>query len=225
MKAPARKVLAEWEQLGTAQNVKVYRRHGAGENVYGVSFANLGELKKRIGVDHELALELWQSGNADAQALAAMISDPALGLDVVMRREFLDVMIDLLSERGVSVLFSSHVLTDVERIADRVGVLKGGRLIVDSTIVELRERVQRRFWAGGNGTVPQAPVCDGLLRAQRTRDGYQLTLLDLDEKRESALRADGAKLSAAVVPSLEDLFVDLTSGEDRAFVSLAKEDK
>ena len=55
----------------------MYRRHGAGENVYGVSFANLGKLKKRIGVDHELALELWQSGNADAQALAAMISDPA----------------------------------------------------------------------------------------------------------------------------------------------------
>ena len=77
MKAPTRKILTELEQLGTAQNVKIYRRHGAGENVYGVSFANLGKLHKRIGVDHELALELWESGNADARALATMVADPA----------------------------------------------------------------------------------------------------------------------------------------------------
>lgn len=185
-------------------------------------------LKKRqfiqtlsCGQRAQLALVFAVAGDPEV----LVFDDPALGLDVVMRREFLDVMIDLLSERGVSVLFSSHVLTDVERIADRVGVLKEGRLIVDSTIVELCERVQRRFWTGGNGTVPQPPVCDGLLRAQRTREGYQLTLLDLDEQQESALRAHGAKLSAPVVPSLEDLFVDLTSNDGRAFVSLAKEDK
>lgn len=76
MNAPTRKILAELEHLGTAQNVKVYRRHGAGENVYGVSFANLGKLQKRIGVDHALALELWESGNADARALATMVADP-----------------------------------------------------------------------------------------------------------------------------------------------------
>jgi len=154
-----------------------------------------------------------------------VFDDPALGLDVVMRREFLDVMIDLLAERGVSVLFSSHVLTDVERIADRVGILKDGRLIVDSTIVDLRQRVERRFWGGGNGTVPPPPECDGLLRARRTRDGYQLTLLDFDDRTETSLRSGGTKLSAPVVPSLEDLFFDLTAGDAPAFVSFSKEDR
>ena len=45
-------------RMGTAQNVKVYQRHGAGDNLFGVSFANLRELQKAIGRDQALAMEL-----------------------------------------------------------------------------------------------------------------------------------------------------------------------
>lgn len=69
-------VLQELEALGTEQNRKIYRRHGVGENQYGVSYANLGVLKKRIKTDHALALKLWASGNHDARVLALMIADP-----------------------------------------------------------------------------------------------------------------------------------------------------
>jgi 3-methyladenine DNA glycosylase AlkD len=62
--------------LGTAQNRKVYARHGVGGPSFGVSYANLGKLKKSIRVDHELARELWASGNHDARVLATMIADP-----------------------------------------------------------------------------------------------------------------------------------------------------
>jgi len=69
-------VMAELKKLGTAQNVKVYKRHGAGENLFGVSFANLNKLQKKIKLDHKLALQLWESGNTDARTLATMIVDP-----------------------------------------------------------------------------------------------------------------------------------------------------
>jgi 3-methyladenine DNA glycosylase AlkD len=62
--------------LGTEQNRKIYRRHGAGEDVHGVSFAHLKDLKKKIKTDHELAVALWESGNHDARMLAGMIADP-----------------------------------------------------------------------------------------------------------------------------------------------------
>jgi 3-methyladenine DNA glycosylase AlkD len=62
--------------MGTAQNVKVYKRHGAGDNLFGVSFANLKKLKQQIKVDHDLATELWKTGNTDAMSLATMIADP-----------------------------------------------------------------------------------------------------------------------------------------------------
>jgi 3-methyladenine DNA glycosylase AlkD len=64
------------KSLGTEQNRKIYRRHGAGEDVYGVSFAHLKDLKKKVKTDHELAVGLWNSGNHDARMFAGMIADP-----------------------------------------------------------------------------------------------------------------------------------------------------
>lgn len=65
------------ESMGTAQNRKVYTRHGVGEKQFGVSFGNLRKLAKEIKVDHGLARELWKTGNHDARVLATMVADPA----------------------------------------------------------------------------------------------------------------------------------------------------
>ncbi len=81
-KAPApRMTLAETmaglEKAGTEQTRKTYARHGAAEPMFGVSFATLKTLAKRIGVDHELALALWDTKNFDARNLAVKVADPA----------------------------------------------------------------------------------------------------------------------------------------------------
>ena len=68
--------LAKLKAFGTAQNRKVYRRHGVGEDLYGVSAADLKKLKKEIKTDHALAQQLWATGNHDARILATMIADP-----------------------------------------------------------------------------------------------------------------------------------------------------
>jgi len=69
-------VMAELEARGTAQNRKIYRRHGAGDELFGVSFADLRKLAGKIKRDQQLAEALWASGNADARCLATMIADP-----------------------------------------------------------------------------------------------------------------------------------------------------
>ena len=69
--------LSRLDAAGTAQNRKVYLRHGAAEPLFGVSYAELDKLKKAIGTDHDLALELWSSGNHDARVLATLVADPA----------------------------------------------------------------------------------------------------------------------------------------------------
>ncbi len=65
------------EKAGSAQTRKTYTRHGATEPMFGVSFATLKTLLKRIGVDQELALALWDTGNFDARNLAVKVADPA----------------------------------------------------------------------------------------------------------------------------------------------------
>ena len=70
-------ILKTLEGFGTAQTRKIYRRHGVGGPQFGVSYANLKALKKKVKTNHEAALALWQSGNHDARVFATMIADPA----------------------------------------------------------------------------------------------------------------------------------------------------
>lgn len=70
-------VMQELEALGTAQNRKIYGRHGVGEPLFGVSYGHMRKLEKRLKGNHALALELWATGIHDARILAAGIADPA----------------------------------------------------------------------------------------------------------------------------------------------------
>lgn len=93
---PPRMTLAQamsaLEKAGSAQTRKTYARHGASGPMFGVSFAALHELTNRIGVDHELALALWDTGNLDARNLAVKVIDPermsAADLDRWARESF-----------------------------------------------------------------------------------------------------------------------------------------
>lgn len=80
-KAAARPTLAETmkllEKAGSEQTRKTYRRHGAKDPMFGVSFATLKTLVKKIGADHDLARQLWETGNHDARVLAVKVADPA----------------------------------------------------------------------------------------------------------------------------------------------------
>ena len=72
----AKKLLAELKALGSESGRKTYLRHGAAGEVWGVRYADLGKIKKRIKIDQDVAMELWDSGVHDARVLATMIADP-----------------------------------------------------------------------------------------------------------------------------------------------------
>ena len=91
-------VMAELEAAGTAQNRKVYARHGAAEPVFGVSYAELGRIAKPIKTNHALAVELWDSGNHDARVLALRVADPAALDELLAGRWLRDVDNYILAE-------------------------------------------------------------------------------------------------------------------------------
>lgn len=79
-KAPAmtlEEAMATLEAAGSEQTRKIYRKHGALDPLFGVNYSTLKPLMKRIGVDHALALKLWETGNHDARNLAVKVVDPA----------------------------------------------------------------------------------------------------------------------------------------------------
>lgn len=97
-----------------------------------LSKMSLGERRRA-----ELFLVLAQ----DADIL--VLDDPWLGLDAAARREFLWTALDVAQEEGKTILFTSHVLTDVERIVDRVAILDAGRLRLADDLDVLKARTKR----------------------------------------------------------------------------------
>lgn len=77
-----------------------------------------------------------------------LLDEPAGGLDPSVRRSFLDVIIRLIQEKQRTVVFSSHITSDVERVATRIGFLKEGKLILEDELDTLKESIRRVSLSG-----------------------------------------------------------------------------
>jgi 3-methyladenine DNA glycosylase AlkD len=76
VKMTLNEVMTELKKLGTEQTKKTFLRHGAREPFFGVKVADLKTVQKKIKKDHELALQLYDTGNSDAMYLAMLIAEP-----------------------------------------------------------------------------------------------------------------------------------------------------
>lgn len=72
----ASEILTTLKKLGKPQTAAIYKRHGSGDNVFGVLTSEIAKLQKKIKIDHTLAMELWETGNAEARVLALQVADP-----------------------------------------------------------------------------------------------------------------------------------------------------
>jgi len=184
----------------------------------GFDDARCRAMLKRLGIPESRRVARLSRGMRAQVALAlalaprpevVILDDPATGLDAVVRREFLEAMIDLIQEEGRTLLFSSHILQDVERVADRVAILHEGVLRVDAPLDEAKRRI-RRWRASFDAEPPPLPSLQGLVRGVRRRNEWLLTLA-APEGVEARLRACGAARIEEEAMSLEDLFVEYTS--------------
>jgi len=154
-----------------------------------------------------------RAGLALALTLAAepellILDDPALGLDPVARRALLEAMVFVTRRQERTVFFSSHLLPEVERVADTVAVLDQSVLRCCCPLETFRARVKRfalRF-AGPPSAIPAIP---GLLRYAVEGTRVELTaVLDAGGSARRALESLGAQSIEDVPMSLEDAFLD-----------------
>lgn len=141
-----------------------------------------------------------------------ILDEPGGGLDPVVRRAFLEEIVELLGRENTTVIFSSHHLDEVERIATRVGILHRRNLVLEEDIDRLRERACRVAVRIPEGEAleirSRLPQCAG---ARRRGDEWVLTLLIAPSEAPArvALSLGGEVLDVRIA-TLEDLFVELT---------------
>lgn len=135
-----------------------------------------------------------------------VLDDPALGLDPVARRSLLQSMLYVTRQPERTILFSSHLLSDVERVADRIVVLDGGVLRADCTVELFRERL-RHYVLKFRGQPPPTPDMPGVLESFRTDHELALTVANPTSETENRLAALEPDSLEPVEMTLEDAFV------------------
>ena len=137
-----------------------------------------------------------------------ILDDPALGLDPVARRSLLEAMIAVTRGKDRTILFSSHLLGDVERVADWIAVLDRGVLRASCTLATFQRRISRFVLAWDGSPPPDTPTLPGLVHAFRDGRELQLTIANVDDRVRAAVGSLGASSVQEVPIGLEDAFID-----------------
>ncbi|MBI4861109.1 MAG: ABC transporter ATP-binding protein [Candidatus Riflebacteria bacterium] len=182
----------------------------------------VNDLTTRLGLKGGSLVHTLSRGTLAKLALATalghrprllVLDEPTSGLDPVVRRQFLEQTIDLVAAEGRTVLFSSHLIDEVERVADRVGIIHEGRLIVEGTLDEVKEsfcKIRALFDREVDGLTLQAPALG--VRAL----GREVTLVaqGLADLAAGELRRLGARQVEVLGLTLEEIFIARTAGDE-----------
>jgi ABC-2 type transport system ATP-binding protein len=151
-----------------------------------------------------------------------IMDDPLLRLDAVVRREFLQAMIEVIQKEGRTILFSSHILSDVERVADRVAIMDRGVLMADCPTDTLRERIRKvrlRF----EGAIPTPIEIPGKVASLQMENELYLTIINFSEEHRQKLQALKPAEMEVIEMGLEDMFIEYTAPKRERRLSLSKE--
>ena len=144
-----------------------------------------------------------------------ILDEPAGGLDPAARREFLETSIRLLNETGTTILFSSHYMTDVERMAERIVMLHEGKVLIDGELDSLQEDYSLALVPHANGEMRERLLgLDGCLGVRKRSDAWH-AVFSLDPARtQSLLDSDlGVKDARCQAIPLEEMFIELAGGQ------------
>jgi ABC-2 type transport system ATP-binding protein len=135
-----------------------------------------------------------------------LLDDPTAGLDPLVRREILEGLLETVSEEGGAVVYASHLVHDIERVADRVAVMDEGELRLEGSLESLKARVRRARAVFENDGFA-VPRLEGLI--DLVREGRVLTVVAEADNGDlgAELRRAGAREVEVEPLSLEEILV------------------
>lgn len=137
----------------------------------------------------------------------AILDEPSEGLDPLMQRAFYGILDELKAE-GRTIFFSSHVLSEVERVCDRVAIIRQGRLVAVESIAGLLARRRRNVTMRVDGPAPRLDGVSGVSRVE-SRDGLVTCGVDGDIGPFLAAIAGARVVDLTIEPArLEDAFIE-----------------
>ncbi|HNX51995.1 MAG TPA: ABC transporter ATP-binding protein [Thermoanaerobaculaceae bacterium] len=180
------------------------------------SAARVRELARRFELPLDHKVKTLSRGNRAKLALVAalghaprllLLDEPTAGLDPVVRAEVLDVLWEVLEDEGRAIFYSTHVLSDIARLADELVFLRDGRVLqrsVKDELVEAWRRVSFRL-------ATEALALPGVVSARQVRAEHQVITCD-HEATLAAVRELGAESIEVSRLSVDEIAVEILKG-------------
>jgi len=137
-----------------------------------------------------------------------VLDEPTDGLDPVVRREVLSALLDYVSQRQATVFISSHLVHELERFCDWVGVMDDGRLITEVPMERFKNGIKRLRVSGAPRTPADGPFVV-LAREPTNGSGETWLVRDWEPRMASYFEGPGVSLHEVIDLDLEEGFVEL----------------
>ncbi|ALX48403.1 ABC transporter ATP-binding protein [Lentibacillus amyloliquefaciens] len=200
-----------WGNLTGGEIIDLFLKlHGGGDK------QKRDYLIKRFELDPKKKAKGYSKGNRQKVGLIAALSadsdlyifdEPTSGLDPLMEAIFQEE-VEKIKDAGKSILLSSHILSEVERLADKVAIIRQGEIVESGSLDELRHLTRSAVTMATERDVAEMATVNGVFDFQQT--GNQATF-SADNKHLDAILMQASKLGVkkfeSVPPTLEDLFM------------------
>jgi len=172
------------------------------------------ELREQFGLNNSARVKNLSRGEtARAGLLLALahrppllvLDEPSSGLDPVVRRDILEAIIRTVAEEGRTVLFSSHLLEEVERVSDHLAMMHNGKLVLCGALEDIKA-AHRRIVIRFDSALGRPPVLEGALSVTGAAHEWTVICNGIGNVTASATRL-GGKIVSEHPPSLDEIFV------------------
>jgi ABC-2 type transport system ATP-binding protein len=194
------------------------------EHLHGSTDTGYRELLvERFQLDARKKVRALSKGNRQkVQLIAAfatradllILDEPTSGLDPLMEVAFRETVLEA-KERGQSVFLSSHILSEVEALCDRVGILRAGRLVDEGTLAELRHLKSQTIEITFDGPPPELGFVPGVEVAQAAGSTLRFEVTGNPQHLLTALAGLPVLTLTSREPSLEEIFLHHYDGSER----------
>jgi ABC-2 type transport system ATP-binding protein len=178
------------------------------------------QLVERFKLDTDKKVRALSKGNKQkVQLIAALatradlliLDEPTAGLDPLMEAVFRETLAEA-KANGQAILLSSHILSEVEAVCDRVGLLREGRLVDEGTLADLRHLSSKSIEVTFAGTPPDLAGLDGARVTALGGNGVRVEIAGNVNELLAALSGHDVVDIASKEPSLEEVFVHYYGG-------------
>jgi ABC-2 type transport system ATP-binding protein len=177
----------------------------------------VGELLREFDVEPKQKIAALSLGTLQKVAIILalahepellILDEPAASLDPAARRDFLKALVNIAADGKRTILFSTHITSDLERVADRVAILRGGKIVYDGELADLKEQVKRlritaRAPIAPGFTIPGGfrSRIEGNEALVSVRDASPELLSNIESQLEARVRVEDL--------NLEDIFLEM----------------